>query len=138
MKETQDIEFKRQWRDDFLAELCGFANAQGGTLYIGVDDKGSVVGIENAKQLLEKLPNLINQTMGVVGHHQPADRRREGISLRQCFRYRTACFLSRQILLPFGHYVTGNERQRFAKFFVAKDKFVVGRCDSAKRDHRRY
>ncbi len=53
MKETQNIEFKRQWRDDFLAELCGFANAQGGTLYIGVDDKGSVVGIENAKQLLE-------------------------------------------------------------------------------------
>ena len=66
MKETQNIEFKRQWRDDFLAELCGFANAQGGTLDIGVDDKGSVVGIENAKQLLEKLPNLINQTMGLL------------------------------------------------------------------------
>ena len=66
MKETQNIEFKRQWRDDFLAELCGFANAQGGTLFIGVDDKGSVVGIENAKQLLEKLPNLINQTMGLL------------------------------------------------------------------------
>ena len=66
MKETQNIEFKRQWRDDFLAELCGFANAQGGTLYIGVDDKGCVVGIENAKQLLEKLPNLINQTMGLL------------------------------------------------------------------------
>ena len=66
MKETQNIEFKRQWRDDFLAELCGFANAQGGTLYIGVDDKGNVVGIENAKQLLEKLPNLINQTMGLL------------------------------------------------------------------------
>ena len=66
MKETQIIEFKRQWRDDFLAELCGFANAQGGTLFIGVDDKGSVVGIENAKQLLEKLPNLINQTMGLL------------------------------------------------------------------------
>lgn len=29
MKETQNIEFKRQWRDDFLAELCGFANTQG-------------------------------------------------------------------------------------------------------------
>ena len=30
MKETQNIEFKQRWRDDFLAELCGFANAQGG------------------------------------------------------------------------------------------------------------
>ena len=35
-------------------------------MYIGVDDKGNVVGIENAKQLLEKLPNLINQTMGLL------------------------------------------------------------------------
>ena len=66
MKETQNIEFKRQWRDDFLAELCGFANAQGGTLYIGMDDKGGVVGIENAKALLEKIPNQIFQTMGIV------------------------------------------------------------------------
>ena len=66
MKETQNIEFKQRWRDDFLAELCGFANAQGGTLYIGVDDNGKVVGVENAKQLLEKLPNLINQTMGLL------------------------------------------------------------------------
>ena len=64
MIETQHIEFKQRWRDDFLAELCGFANAQGGTLYIGVDDKGVPVGVEDAKKLLEKLPNLINQTLG--------------------------------------------------------------------------
>lgn len=32
MVETQNIEFKQRWCDDFLAELCGFANAQGGTL----------------------------------------------------------------------------------------------------------
>ena len=35
-------------------------------MYIGVDDNGKVVGVENAKQLLEKLPNLINQTMGLL------------------------------------------------------------------------
>ena len=64
--ETQNIEFKQRWRDDFLAELCGFANAQGGTLYIGVDDKGVPVGVEDAKKLLEKLPNLINQTLGLL------------------------------------------------------------------------
>lgn len=52
--ETQNIEFKQRWRDDFLAELCGFANAQGGTLYIGLDDKGEPVGVEDAKKLLEK------------------------------------------------------------------------------------
>jgi ATP-dependent DNA helicase RecG len=30
--ENQKIEWKRQWRDEFLKGLCGLANAQGGTL----------------------------------------------------------------------------------------------------------
>ncbi|MDR1926194.1 MAG: ATP-binding protein [Endomicrobium sp.] len=29
---------------------CGFANAQGGTLYIGKDDNGEVVGVKDANQ----------------------------------------------------------------------------------------
>ena len=37
--ETQTIEYKQTWRDDFLKEICGFANAQGGTLYIGIADR---------------------------------------------------------------------------------------------------
>ena len=35
-RESQTVEFKRGWRDEFLKELCGFANAQGGTLVLGV------------------------------------------------------------------------------------------------------
>ena len=34
MKENQNIEFKQSWRDEYLQYICGFANAQGGTLYI--------------------------------------------------------------------------------------------------------
>ena len=30
-KETQNIEFKESWRDEYLKWICGFANAQGGT-----------------------------------------------------------------------------------------------------------
>lgn len=45
--ETQTIEYKQTWRDDFLKEICGFANAQGGTLYIGIADNGEVVGVDN-------------------------------------------------------------------------------------------
>ena len=50
--ESQIIEYKQSWRDEFLKEICGFANAQGGTLYIGIDDKGNVVGIVLAIVLL--------------------------------------------------------------------------------------
>lgn len=46
--------------------MCGYANADGGTLYIGVNDDGYVVDIEDSKRMLEGLPNKINDKMGVV------------------------------------------------------------------------
>ncbi|MCL2247351.1 MAG: putative DNA binding domain-containing protein [Lentimicrobiaceae bacterium] len=66
MSETQNIEYKSSWRDEFLRWICGFANAQGGTLYIGKDDNGNVVGVKNAKKLLEDLPNKITSFLGIV------------------------------------------------------------------------
>ena len=29
-KESQNIEYKESWRDEYLKWICGFANAQGG------------------------------------------------------------------------------------------------------------
>ena len=66
MSETQNIEYKSSWRDEFLRWICGFANAQGGTLFIGKDDNGEVVGVKNAKKLLEDLPNKITAILGIV------------------------------------------------------------------------
>ncbi len=43
--ENQNIEYKESWRDEYVKWLCGFANAQGGKLYIGVNDKGEVCDI---------------------------------------------------------------------------------------------
>ena len=64
--ESHIVEYKQSWRDEFLKEICGFANAQGGTLYIGVDDKGNAVGLQHAKKLLEDIPNQSVMTMGVM------------------------------------------------------------------------
>jgi len=69
MKEDQRTEWKSSWRDEYLKclkRLCGFANAQGGVLEIGRDDRGRVVGIENAKRLLEELPNKLRDLLGIV------------------------------------------------------------------------
>lgn len=55
--ESQNIKFKVSWRDEYLKWICGFANANGGKLYIGIDDKGKVTGVDNHKKLLEDLPN---------------------------------------------------------------------------------
>ena len=66
MPETQNIEYKSVWKDEYLKWICGFANAQGGTLYIGKDDNGNVVGVKNVKKLLEELPNKITTILGIV------------------------------------------------------------------------
>ena len=45
MSGSQNIEYKESWRDEYLKWICGFANAQGGKLYIGKDDSGKVFSI---------------------------------------------------------------------------------------------
>lgn len=66
MAESQNIEWKESWRDEYLKWICGFANAQGGKIYIGVDDTGKVVGVQNGKRLLEEIPNRIQTNLGVL------------------------------------------------------------------------
>ena len=38
LSESQNIEYKESWNDKYLQWICGFANAQGGRIYIGVND----------------------------------------------------------------------------------------------------
>jgi ATP-dependent DNA helicase RecG len=63
--ESQNLEYKVAWRDEYLKWICGFANASGGKLLIGVDDKGYFKGIQNYKELLVTLPNKIRDTIGI-------------------------------------------------------------------------
>ena len=66
MSESQNIEFKESWRDEYLKWICGFANAQGGRIYIGKDDEGKVIGVNDSKKLLEDIPNKLQNTMGII------------------------------------------------------------------------
>ena len=64
--ESQNVEFKSNWRDEYLKVICAFANADGGKLIIGIDDKGKSIGVENAKKLLEDVPNKIKDILGII------------------------------------------------------------------------
>lgn len=66
IKESQNIEFKEIWKDEYLKQICGFANSNDGTIFIGVDDNSNIVGVSNAKKLLEDLPNKINDILGII------------------------------------------------------------------------
>ena len=66
MEENQNTEWKESWHDEYLEWICGYANAYGGRLYIGKDDKGNVVGVQKSKKLMELIPSKITDTMGIV------------------------------------------------------------------------
>ena len=65
-KENHVVEWKESWRDEYLKWICGFANAQGGTLIIGKDDTGNVIGVDNAEKLLNDIPNKARDLLGVM------------------------------------------------------------------------
>ena len=64
--EFQNIEFKESWRDEYQKWICGFANAQGGVLYVGIKDNGEVCGVQDAKKLMEDIPNKVRDMMGIL------------------------------------------------------------------------
>lgn len=65
-REEQKTEYKSSWHDEYFEWICGYANAKGGRLHIGVNDDGYVVGLTDAYYLLDVLPNKITDTMGIV------------------------------------------------------------------------
>ena len=64
--ESQNIEYKESWRDEYLKWICGFANASGGSIYIGVNDDKEIIGVDNSKRLMEDIPNKIVTHLGIV------------------------------------------------------------------------
>lgn len=66
MNEQQNIEWKSEWKEDILKEICGFANAKGGTVYIGVDNKGNITGCPNSRKLLADIPVFCKSRLGII------------------------------------------------------------------------
>ena len=66
-EENQTVEYKESWHEKYLEWICGYANAKGGTLYVGIEDKTKKpVGVRNANKLMEDIPNSIRNAMGIV------------------------------------------------------------------------
>ena len=66
MEEDQNIEYKEIWRDEYLKWIAGFANAQGGKIFVGIDDNGKVNGIDDYKKLMDEIPNKAVNHLGLV------------------------------------------------------------------------
>lgn len=60
LKESLTLEFKRELTDAIKREIIAFANTQGGELYIGVDDDGTIIGLDNADKVLESVSSMLH------------------------------------------------------------------------------
>ena len=61
--ESENTEFKAKLSDEIYKEVIAFANTDGGTIYIGVDDKGNVIGLENVDDSYTRLTNGIRDAI---------------------------------------------------------------------------
>ena len=63
--EGENVEFKEQWNDHGLEALASFANTRGGTLLIGVQDNGTVIGWTVDDRAQQAIINQIVEILGV-------------------------------------------------------------------------
>ena len=63
MRESKTIEFKREYTENLKYEVIAFANTDGGTIYIGIEDDGTVIGIENTDKTMLSITNMIRDSI---------------------------------------------------------------------------
>lgn len=61
LREDQKTELKVELTKDIKKEIVAFANTNDGTIYIGVDDNGEVIGLKHANKDLEALSGMIRE-----------------------------------------------------------------------------
>ena len=61
--ENHDTEYKEQYVSGIGKEVVAFANSNGGTLYIGVRDDGSICGVENHDDTMLRASSSLRDTI---------------------------------------------------------------------------
>lgn len=62
-QETETVELKSIVMDDIKKEIIAFANCDGGTVYVGVADDGTVLGVENADECALQISNMVRDAV---------------------------------------------------------------------------
>ena len=61
--ESENVEYKSQMLEDLYKEVIAFANTDGGVIYIGIDDRGNLTGIDDVDETYTKLTNGIRDAI---------------------------------------------------------------------------
>ena len=61
--EGPNVELKSVIVEDMKKEIVAFANSEGGTLYIGINDQGEVIGVEDVDGVMLQASNMIRDAI---------------------------------------------------------------------------
>ena len=61
--ENETVELKELYTADLKKEIVAFANTNGGTIYIGVQDSGEIVGLDNADFVMQQISNSLRDSI---------------------------------------------------------------------------
>lgn len=61
--ESETVELKEIYTSDLKKEIVAFANTNDGTIYIGVQDSGEIIGLENADFVMQQISNAIRDSI---------------------------------------------------------------------------
>lgn len=61
--ESETVELKEIYTSDLKKEIVAFANSNGGTIYIGIQDSGKIIGLENADFVMQQISNSLRDSI---------------------------------------------------------------------------
>lgn len=61
--ENLTTEWKREYTDDIKYAVVAFANTNGGKIYVGINDDGSICGVENTDAVALRVTNMIRDSI---------------------------------------------------------------------------
>ena len=61
--ETMNVEFKQEYVSDIRKEVMAFANAEGGTVYVGVRKDGSVRGVDDPDAVMQQIVGSLKDAL---------------------------------------------------------------------------
>ena len=61
--ETENVEFKAQITDELSKEVIAFANTDGGVIYVGIDNEGNAIGVDNVDESYMRITNGIRDAI---------------------------------------------------------------------------
>ena len=62
-RESETVELKKEMTSELKKEIVAFANTGGGTIYIGIEDDGTICGLEDSKKVQEQISSMAHDAI---------------------------------------------------------------------------